>query len=99
MSRSNVDFDFHPWNEVGVQYNVVDISTPAVRPQFNAHHRHKSKKRHGKTDALSTLYGTTRAQVVGEILFPTLDVRFFVNHTGPADDFVRALGNLMSKNI
>lgn len=89
VSRSSVDFDFYKWSEVDVQFSVVDISTLAVRPQFNTRQGHKH--RHGHTDALSTLYGTTRAQVVGEIYFPKHDMRFYVNHTGPAEDFVKAL--------
>lgn len=90
-ARSSVDFDFYRWKDVDVKFSVVDISTLAVRPQFNSHSTHKHKSKHKNTDALSTLYGTTRAQVVGEISIPAIDARFFVNHTGPADDFVRAL--------
>ena len=97
-ARSTVDFDVLPWNEVDIQYKVVDISTLAVRPQFESHsHKHK-KHSHKQTDALSTLYGTTRAQVVGELYFPQLDLRFFVNHTGPAEDFARAIGNWKMKH-
>ncbi len=90
VARSSVDFDFHTWDKLNFQFNVVDISTLAVRPKFNSHST-KSSKRKSHTDALSTLYGTTRAQVVGEISFPILDLRFYVNHTGPADDFVKSL--------
>lgn len=88
-ARSSVDFDFHPWKDIDVEFSVVDISTLAVRPQFNSHKQGKHK--HKATDALSTLYGATRAQVVGEVYFPQLDCRFYVNHTGPAEDFVKAL--------
>lgn len=90
-ARSSVDFDFREWNDVDVQFNVVDISTLAVRPKFNSH---KKGNKHGSshTDALSTLYGTTRQQVVGELYFPQLDIHFYVNHTGPAEDFARAVG-------
>ena len=96
VSRSSVDFDFYKWKDVEFQFSVVDISTLAVRPQFNSrkgHHKHN----HHSTDALSTLYGTTRAQVVGEIYFPKLDLRFYVNHTGPAEDFVKALKKYISE--
>ncbi|MBP5547884.1 MAG: hypothetical protein J6X58_03205 [Bacteroidales bacterium] len=87
-ARSSVDFDFYSWNEVEFSFSVVDISTLAVRPRFDSHKRHK----HGDhSDALSTLYGVTRQQVVGEIYCPALDLRFFVNHTGPAEDFVKAV--------
>lgn len=88
-ARSSVDFDFHPWKTLDVKFSVVDISTLAVRPQFNSHKQGKSKR--SGTDALSTLYGTTRAQVVGEVYIPKVDCRFYVNHTGPAEDFVKAI--------
>ncbi len=88
-ARSSVDFDFHPWKTLDVRFSVVDISTLAVRPQFNSHKQ--SKRKHSGTDALSTLYGTTRAQVVGEVFIPQVDCRFYVNHTGPAEDFVKAI--------
>jgi hypothetical protein len=89
VARSSVDFDFHPWKSIDIDFNVVDISTLAVRPQFNSHKSRKHKS--VGTDALSTLYGTTRAQVVGELIIPQLDLRFFVNHTGPAEDFAKAV--------
>ena len=88
-ARSSVDFDFHPWESIDVNFGVVDISTLAVRPQFNSHRSRKHKSI--GTDALSTLYGTTRAQVVGELQIPQLDLRFYVNHTGPAEDFAKAV--------
>lgn len=88
-ARSSVDFELYKWKDTEVRFNVVDINTLAVRPKFNAHTSHKKKRHHN--DALSNLYGTTRAQVVGEISIPKLDLRFFVNHTGPAEDFVKAL--------
>lgn len=90
-ANSNTDIEFYPWEDLDVCFNVVDISTLAVRPQFNTHSRRKPGKKHTSNDALSTLYGTTRAQVVGEILFPKQDLRFYVNHTGPAEDFVKAI--------
>ena len=95
-ARSSVDFDFVEWKDVEVQFNVVDISTLGVRPQFNSHKRRK--KHHGNhTDALSTLYGTTRQQVVGELYFPKFDIRFYVNHTGPAEDFAKAISDYKTK--
>lgn len=90
-ARSSVDFDVYSWKDLEVKFHVVDITTLAVRPNFNSHHSGKKKRRHSHNDALSTLYGTTRAQVVGEITIPKLELRFFVNHTGPAEDFVKAL--------
>ena len=90
-AHSNTEFTFHPWSETNFEFNVVDISTLAVRPQFNSHSRKKSKKH--SHDAISSLYGASRAQVVGEIYNPELNLRFFVNHTGPAEDFVKALKN------
>lgn len=94
-ARSSVDFDFYGLGDYSVQFNVVDISTLAVRPKFNSHkHKHKGNSH---TDALSTLYGTTRAQVVGELYIPELDLRFFVNHTGPAEDFFKAFNDYKSK--
>ena len=86
-ARSSVDFDFIPLEELEVEFNVVDISTLAVRPQFNSH----KHRRASGTDALSTLYGVSRAQVVGELYLPQIDRRWFVNHTGPAEDFVKAV--------
>ncbi len=91
-AHSNTDFCFHPWNEMEFVFNVVDISTLAVRPQFNSHSR-KRKSSHHTHDAISSLYGASRAQVVGEIYNPSLNLRFFVNHTGPAEDFVKALND------
>lgn len=91
-ARSTVDFDFYKWSDIEMTFNVVDINTLAVRPQFNSHRHHKHHHKSG-SDALSTLYGTTRSQVVGEIKIPKLDLCFFVNHTGPADDFVKAINN------
>lgn len=95
-ARSSVDFDFIEWKDLEIHFGVVDISTLGVRPQFNSH---KHGKKHGgsHTDALSTLYGTTRQQVVGEIYFPKYDMRFFVNHTGPAEDFVKAIDAYKAK--
>lgn len=90
VARSTVDFDFHPWKEIDFNFSVVDISTLAVRPQFNSHKRRKKHHSTG-TDALSTLYGTSRAQVVGELRIPQLERRFYVNHTGPAEDFANAI--------
>ena len=95
-ARSSVDFDFHEMKNVDIQFNVVDISTLGVRPKFNSHKK-GSKHKGSHTDALSTLYGTTRQQVVGELYFPQLDIRFFVNHTGPAEDFAKALGAYKTK--
>lgn len=92
-ARSNIDFDIHPWSKLNVRFGVVDISTLGTRPQFNTH----NKKKQRNTDALSNLYGTTRAQVVGEVLISELDLRFFVNHTGPAEDFVKALNAFNAK--
>lgn len=92
VARSSVDFDFYKWADVDFEFNVVDISTLAVRPQFDSHsHKHKGKHKQASTDALSTLYGMSRAQVVGEIYIPKLDRRFYVNRTGPAEDFVKAV--------
>ena len=91
VARSSVDFDLYKWADLDVRFSVVDISTLAVRPNFNSRHSSSKKKRHSHSDALSTLYGTTRAQVVGEIAIPKLNLQFFVNHTGPAEDFVKAL--------
>ena len=88
-ARSSVDMVFHRWSDLEVLFNVVDISTLVVRPNFNSHK--KSSKHHNHNDALSTLYGASRGQVVGEICFPEQDLRFFVNHTGPAEDFVKAV--------
>lgn len=88
-ARSSIDFQLYQWKDIDVRFNVVDINTLAVRPKFNSHSSHKKKHHHN--DAISNLYGTTRAQVVGEISIPQLDLRFFVNHTGPAEDFVKAL--------
>lgn len=96
VGRSSVDFDFHAWNTLDVNFSVVDISTLAVRPQFNLHKYRK--RRHVATDALSTLYGTTRAQVVGEIYIPQIDRKFYVNHTGPAEDFAKALSEWKKKS-
>ena len=90
VARSSVDFDFYKWQDMDFEFKVVDISTLAVRPQFNSH-SHKSKHKHSSTDALSTLYGMSHAQVVGEIYIPKIDRRFFVNHTGPAEDFCKAI--------
>lgn len=90
-AKSTIDFEFRRWENIEVMFKVVDISTLAVRPQFRSHSK-KHKHKHGDhTDALSTLYGTTRAQVVGEIYIPEFDFRFFVNHTGPAEDFAKAI--------
>lgn len=88
-AKSSTDFEIHQWKDLEIRFNVVDINTLAVRPKFNSHSSHKKKHRHN--DALSNLYGATHAQVVGEISIPKLDLRFFVNHTGPADDFVKAI--------
>lgn len=87
---SSVDFVFHRWSDIKVEFNVVDISTLVVRPKFSSHSNKKSKKRQ-HTDALSTLYDTTRAQVVGALHFPELDQLFYVNRTGPAEDFAKAI--------
>lgn len=94
-ANSSVDFNFIEWKNINVQFTVVDISTLGVRPQFNSHKRKKSHSKH--TDALSTLYGTSRQQVVGEIYIPELDIRFFVNHTGPAEDFAKVINDYKSK--
>lgn len=93
-ARSSIDFDFKELKDIDVQFKVMDISTLAVRPQFNSHKKHKHS---GHTDALSTLYGTSRQQVVGELYFPQFDIRFYVNHTGPAEDFARAFGKYKMK--
>lgn len=93
-ARSSVDFDCMSWDNIDVEFNVVDISTLAVRPQFNGGKKKKSSK---YTDALSTLYGTTRTQVVGEFSFPQLKLRFFTNHTGPAKDFVDELNSFLGR--
>ncbi|MBP5515605.1 MAG: DUF4236 domain-containing protein [Bacteroidales bacterium] len=89
-ARSSVDFDFYSWKDLDVEFNVVNISALAVRPTFSTR---RSSGKHGKkhTDAISNLYGTTRAQVVGEVCIPKLGLHFYVNHTGPAEDFVKAL--------
>ena len=97
VARSSVDFDFYSWDKVDFQFKVVDISTLAVRPHFDDHSR-KQKHHHGQSlDALSNLYGTTRAQVVGEIYIPQIDRRFFVNHTGPAEDFCKVMKEYKAK--
>lgn len=95
-ARSSIDFEFKELKDIDIQFSVIDISTLGVRPQFNSRKKHKS---HGgnHTDALSTLYGTTRQQVVGELYFPQFDIRFFVNHTGPAEDFAKAFGKFKIK--
>lgn len=95
-SRSSVDFDFVEWKDIDVLFNVVDITSLGVRPQFNSH-KHSKKHKGDHTDALSTLYGTTHKQVVGELFFPKFNIRFFVNHTGPAEDFAKAIANYKKK--
>ena len=95
VARSSVDFDFYNWDNIELKYGVVDISTLAVRPKFTARTTHGSKKRH--TDALTNLYGTTRAQVVGELTIPKLNMRWFVNHTGPVEAFVKAIESFLAE--
>lgn len=87
-ARSSVDFDVYQLKDIEMKFSVVDISTLAVRPHFNSHSR--KSKRHVSHDALSTLYGTSNQQVMGEIIIPKLDLRFYVNRTGPAEDFIKA---------
>ncbi len=95
-ARSSVDFDLYQWKDVSIQFSVVDISTLAVRPHFNDHHTSLKHRHHN--DALSTLYGVSRTHVVGEICFDLGDktLRFFVNHTGSAEDFVNTLNGFVS---
>lgn len=95
-ARSSVDFSVYRWSELNVRFGVVDISTLSARPHFDARGAKGRKRRH--TDAISNLYGTTRNQVVGEITIPELGLRFYVNHTGPAEDFVRALNEFLNVN-
>lgn len=83
-ARSSVDFDIYGWGNLDVHFAAVDISSLAVRPQFG-------KRKKGKNEALTTLYGVTRAQVVGELSIPNLGLRFFVNHRSPVANFVKAL--------
>ncbi len=91
-ARSSVDFDLFKWEQLSLYNSVVDINTLAIRPEFNSRKRkHKHHHSEAHMDAIGALYGTTRAQVVGEISIPELELRFFVNHTGPAQDFVAAV--------
>ena len=50
------------------------------------------------TDAASTLFATTgRERVVGRIGIPQLGLVFFVNRTGPAEGFVKAINEFKDK--
>ena len=97
VARSSVDFDFYSWKEMEFQAGDVDISTLAVRPQLYGHQKKKRRHRHF-TDALSTLYGASRAQVLGELYLPKLETRFFVNHVEPVQEFVNALESYKKVN-
>lgn len=86
-AHSSVDFSLHHWNQLQAHFAAVDISSLAVRPRYGL----KNKNRKRKNDALTTLYGVTRAQVVGELSIPNLGLRFFFNHRSPVLNFVKAL--------
>ena len=89
-ASSTVDFDCYSWKDTEVCYNDVDISTLVANHLFSGNtpkHKHHAKY----SDALSTLYGTTHNQVVGSLSFSKLDALFFVNHTGPTSNLVKAL--------
>ena len=92
VARSTVDFDCKTWDQLEMKFGVVDTSVLAVRPQLNSYHRSSGMRHH---DALSNLYGATRAQVVGEITIPELDLRFFVNRADKAEAFVNALNDFV----
>jgi len=92
-SRTSTDFDIFSWKDIHVNFNVMDINTLAVRPEFSSHLKRRHKKEH--QDALTALYGYTHGSVVGELLFPELDLRFFVNHTEPVEKFVRSISAFM----
>ena len=96
VARSSVDFDVHPWSELSIQFNTVDISTLAVRPRLNSHSHGKHRSRH--SDALSTLYGAVHSQMVGEFMIPQLNLHFFVNRTAPVENFVKSVGAFMKTN-
>lgn len=90
-ARTSVDFDILPINDVMADFAIVDINTLAVRPELYAHAQHSNKSHHQPTDALSTLYGTTRAQEVGELVIPALGLTFLINHPKKVADFVNAI--------
>lgn len=102
-ARSNVDFDWFSLKDVDFEFSVVDLNTLDVTPTFGS--SKKKKKKHHKghqdyvhTDAASTLFATTgRERVVGRIGIPQLGLVFFVNRTGPAEDFVKAINDFKDK--
>lgn len=88
-ARTSTDFDFFRWKDIHVTYNPMDINTLAVRPEFTSHLTKRSKG--NRQDALTALYGYTHGSMVGELLIPEMNLRFFVNHTEPVEAFVRAI--------
>lgn len=94
-ARSNVDFDVIPLRDLEIEYSTVDLNTLETMPTFQAlqQKKHRHKHHHSDhTDATSTLFATSgRDQVVGQILIPQMNLAFFVNRTGPAQDFVKAI--------
>lgn len=93
FARTSTDFDLFSWKDIHVNYNVMDINTLAVRPNFSRSFKHRRSKDH--QDAVTALYGYTHGSVVGELLFPELNLRFFVNHTETVEQFVKSISAFM----
>ncbi|MBQ9639426.1 MAG: hypothetical protein IJV22_07715 [Bacteroidales bacterium] len=94
-ARSAIDFDFIGIDQFKVVGNVVDMSTMTYRPSFNAKRKHKHHAS-THTDALSTLYGTSSAHVLGELSIPEIGLRLYCNRTGPVEDFTKAFNEYCS---
>lgn len=98
-ARSNVDFDIFNLDEVDFEFSVIDLNTLDVQPTFGGSREKKKKRKHSKhqhrydhADAASALFATaSHERVVGRIGIPQLDLVFFVNRTGPAEEFVTAI--------
>ena len=99
-AQSSVDFEMIPIEDLNLEYGVVDLNTLENRPDFyGARKKGKKKGSHRRqaADPLSTLYGTSRSMVVGQLTISNLNLTFYCNHTGPVQDFVKAFNDFKHK--
>ena len=91
-SRSSVDFSVHQLRNINFEYTPVDLNTIDVG--FNvlsANNRVRHKHRRHPSDALSTLYGMSRSQQMGQLSIPQFNLTFFCNKPAVVENFVREM--------
>lgn len=98
-AHDSVDFTTHQLRDIGFEYALVDLNTIDGTFDVLSNHRQGGHKHHRHhSDALSTLYGMSRSQQVGQLFIPQLNLTFFCNKPAIVEEFVRVMKEFQQLN-